>query len=93
MPDGPTIEQPDPDGQETIDGIIKGMTGRSETVEKREHHGVRASHAKSSACVAGSLAAHRLLGSLMRARLQVYQAPSDFRHRENGIVPSNTARF
>jgi len=25
----------------------------------------------------------------MRARLQVYQALSDFRHRENGTTPAN----
>ncbi|MCJ2067554.1 catalase family protein, partial [Methylobacterium sp. J-030] len=49
------IEQPAPDEQATIDGIIKGMTQQSETVEKREHHAVRASHAKSSACVTGEL--------------------------------------
>jgi hypothetical protein len=51
----PDIEQPDADEQETIAGIIKGMTGQSETVEKREQHAVRASHAKSSACVVGEL--------------------------------------
>lgn len=42
---------------------------------------------------AHSLAAHRPLGSVMRARLQVYKALSDFRHRENGIVAANTARI
>lgn len=41
---------------------------------------------------AHSLAAHRPLGSVMRARLRVYQALSDFRHRENGVAPANTAR-
>lgn len=51
----PDIETPEPNEQETIDGIIKGMTQQSETVEKREHHAVRASHAKSSACVVGEL--------------------------------------
>ena len=51
----PEIEQPDPQEQETIDGIIRGMTQQSETVEKREHHAVRASHAKSSALVTGAL--------------------------------------
>lgn len=51
----PDIEQPAPDEQATIDGIVKGMTQQSETVEKREHHAVRASHAKSSACVTGEL--------------------------------------
>ena len=49
------IEQPDADEQKTIDGIIQGMTQQSQTVEKREHHAVRASHAKSSACVVGRL--------------------------------------
>ncbi|MCE4227018.1 catalase family protein, partial [Methylobacterium sp. C25] len=49
------IEKPAADEQETIDGIIKGMTQQSETVEAREHHAVRASHAKSSACVTGEL--------------------------------------
>ncbi|WP_267428246.1 catalase family protein [Methylobacterium sp. GC_Met_2] len=51
----PDIEQPVADEQATIDGIIKGMTQQSETVEAREHHAVRASHAKSSACVTGEL--------------------------------------
>ncbi len=51
----PDIEQPDADEQETIDGIIQGMTQQSETVEGREKHAVRASHAKSSACVTGEL--------------------------------------
>ncbi|WP_289016158.1 catalase family protein [uncultured Methylobacterium sp.] len=51
----PDIEQPAVDEQETIDGIIKGMTRQSETVEARERHAVRASHAKSSACVTGEL--------------------------------------
>ena len=37
---------------------------------------------------AHSLAAHRPLGSVMRARLQVYQALSAFRHRENGVAES-----
>ncbi|SEM76775.1 hypothetical protein SAMN05192583_1160 [Sphingomonas gellani] len=51
----PEIEQPAPKEQETIDGIIRGMTQQSETVEKREHHAVRASHAKSSALAVGTL--------------------------------------
>jgi hypothetical protein len=51
----PDIEKPAEGEQETIDGIIKGMTQQSETVEAREHHAVRASHAKSSACVTGDL--------------------------------------
>ena len=55
LPYSPTTEHANADEQETIDGIIKGMTGQSETVEKREQHAVRASHAKSSACVVGEL--------------------------------------
>lgn len=51
----PTIEQPEADEQESIDGIIKGMTQVTETVEKREHHAVRASHAKSTALLTGKL--------------------------------------
>ena len=51
----PEIEQPEPQEQETIDGIIRGMTQQSETVEQREHHAVRASHAKSSALAIGTL--------------------------------------
>lgn len=51
----PNIERPAPDEQETIDGIIQGMSQQSQTVEKRERHAVRASHAKSSACVTGEL--------------------------------------
>ncbi|KZC01166.1 hypothetical protein AU375_02636 [Methylobacterium radiotolerans] len=49
------IETPAPDEQKTIDGIIEGMTRQSRAVEAREHHAVRASHAKSSACVTGEL--------------------------------------
>ena len=51
----PEIEQPQADEQEAIDGIINGMTQQTETVERREHHAVRASHAKSTACVIGEL--------------------------------------
>ena len=51
----PDVEQPDPDEQETIDGIIKGMTQQSEVVEDREGRAARASHAKSSACAVGTL--------------------------------------
>lgn len=35
---------------------------------------------------AHALAAHRPLGSVMRARLKVYAALSDLRHRENGVA-------
>lgn len=38
---------------------------------------------------AHSLAAHRPLGSVMRARLQVYRALSAFRHKENGVQEEN----
>jgi len=51
----PEIERPPADEQKTIDGIIEGMTRQSETVEAREGHAVRASHAKSSACATGEL--------------------------------------
>jgi hypothetical protein len=49
------IETREPDEQQSIDGIIKGMTQESQTVEKRDGHAVRASHAKSTACVTGTL--------------------------------------
>ncbi len=49
------VEQPAPDEQTSIDGIIAGMTQQSETVESRDGHAVRASHAKSTACVVGEL--------------------------------------
>ena len=42
---------------------------------------------------AHSLAAHRPLGSVMRARLQVFRALSAFRHRENGVAEEDTARI
>ena len=51
----PNIETPAPDEQKSIDGIIQGMTQQSQVVEKREHRAVRASHAKSSACIVGEL--------------------------------------
>jgi len=40
---------------------------------------------------AHSLAVHRPLGSVMRARLQVYTALSDFRHRKNSVAAEDTA--
>ena len=49
------IETIRPDEQAAIDGIIQGMTDQTETVEKREGHAVRASHAKTTACVIGEL--------------------------------------
>lgn len=51
----PTIEQPKPDEAEAIDGIIEAMTKQSEIVAGREHHAVRASHAKSTGVVVGEL--------------------------------------
>ena len=51
----PDIERPEIDEQRTIDGIIDGMIQQSQTVEAREGHAVRASHAKSTACVVGEL--------------------------------------
>jgi len=49
------IETPESNEQESIDGIIAGMTQETRTVEKRDGHAVRASHAKSTACVTGEL--------------------------------------
>ena len=49
------IETPEEGEQESIDGIIKGMTQEMQTVEKRQGRAVRASHAKSTACVIGEL--------------------------------------
>jgi hypothetical protein len=49
------IETIEADEQESIDGIIDGMTQESETVAKRNGHAVRASHAKSTACLVGEL--------------------------------------
>lgn len=40
---------------------------------------------------AHTLAAHRPLGSLMRARLQVYRALSAFRHQYNGVAEAEPA--
>ena len=51
----PSVERIAANEQETIDGIIKGMTRQSEVVETREHHAVRASHAKSSGLVVGDM--------------------------------------
>lgn len=51
----PDVETLEADEQQTIDSIIQGMTQQSETVGEREGHAVRASHAKSSACVTGKL--------------------------------------
>ena len=51
----PDIEQVEPDEAEAIDGIIKAMTHQSEVVAGRERHAVRASHAKSTGLLVGSL--------------------------------------
>ena len=40
---------------------------------------------------AHSLAAHRPLGSVMRARLKVYQALSDYRHKTNSAPQEEPA--
>lgn len=53
--DAPDTARPALDEPETIAGIIQGTTQQSQTVEKREHHAVRASHAESSACVIGEM--------------------------------------
>lgn len=50
-----SVETIEADEQASIDGVIQGMTQESQTVEKREQHAVRASHAKSTACVVGDL--------------------------------------
>lgn len=42
---------------------------------------------------AHALAAHRPLGSVMRARLQVYRALSDYRHRTNAVPAEEPASF
>ncbi|WP_174280385.1 catalase family protein [Sphingomonas bacterium] len=55
LPYADDIETPEPDEQASIDGIIAGMTTESRTVEQREGQAVRASHAKSTACVIGDL--------------------------------------
>ena len=55
LPFSPEIEQPDPDEQSAIDGIIHGMTEQSRIVERRDGAAGRASHAKSTACVVGTL--------------------------------------
>ena len=55
LPYSKDIETLETDEQEHIDGIIHGMTEQTQTVEKREHHAVRASHAKSTAVLVGEL--------------------------------------
>lgn len=60
------IETIQPDEQESIDGIITGMTQQTEMVEKREHHAVRASHAKSSALIGELTIANDLPSELVQ---------------------------
>jgi hypothetical protein len=49
------IETPDADENDAIDGIIDAMTHESRIVADREGHAVRASHAKSTGLLAGTL--------------------------------------
>lgn len=49
------VEKSAQDEQESINGIIKAMTGQSKVVAKREDHAFRASHAKSTGLVTGKL--------------------------------------
>ncbi|WP_152045737.1 catalase family protein [Aureimonas psammosilenae] len=58
LPYRPDVETPKPDEAEAIDGIVRAMTHQSEKVAEREHHAVRASHAKSSGLVVGELLVH-----------------------------------
>ena len=50
-----SIETRETDEDESIAGIIHGMSQQTETVAAREGHAVRASHAKSSGCAVGEL--------------------------------------
>ena len=50
-----SIEKPEANEVEAIDGIIKGMSEQTQTVAEREGHAVRASHAKGTACAVGEL--------------------------------------
>ena len=68
------VEQPAGDEQAVIDGIIEGMTEQSRTVEQRDGHAVRASHAKSSACVVGELVVAADLPAELRQGLFATQA-------------------
>ncbi len=54
----PGIEHSKPDEAEAIDGIIAAMTQQSEIVAGRQHHTMRASHAKSTGVVVGELTVH-----------------------------------
>ncbi|RYE70086.1 MAG: catalase [Oxalobacteraceae bacterium] len=49
------IETPDADEDEAIDGIVEAMTHESRILADREGHAVRASHAKSTGLLVGTL--------------------------------------
>ncbi|HUD32985.1 MAG TPA: catalase family protein [Variovorax sp.] len=55
LPYSADIETPDADENEAIDGIVEAMTHESRIVADREHHAVRASHAKSTGLLVGTL--------------------------------------
>lgn len=55
LPYTPEVETVPADEAETIRGIIDAMRGESETVAKREGRATRASHAKSTGCLLGTL--------------------------------------
>ena len=52
----PEVETVPADEAETIRSIVDAMRGESETVEEREGRATRASHAKSTGCLLGTLA-------------------------------------
>jgi len=58
IPYSADVEDLDKDEKSTIDGIIKAMSHQSQIVGDRENHTVRASHAKSTGLVAGTLEIH-----------------------------------
>jgi len=51
----PSVESPKPGEDEAIQGIVEHMGNQVRIVAEREHHAVRASHAKSTAVVRGRL--------------------------------------
>ncbi|WP_199899924.1 hypothetical protein [Asaia prunellae] len=55
LPFSPDVETPEKDEQHVIQGIIDGMVEQSRVVGKREGRMVRASHAKPTALVVGTL--------------------------------------
>ena len=50
-----SVETPLPDEHEVFDKIVQAMTRETDTVTAREHHAVRASHAKSTGLLKGEL--------------------------------------